>query len=134
MNVWLALAAADHPHHQTARAWFQGGDFHYSWFCRVSQMGFLRLLTRPPNGMTAAEAMAIYHRFLDLPNVRYSIEPDGLEEQWLKLVPSRPSGSTWTDSYLAAFAQVQGFRLTTFDRGFRQFSGLDLQLIEDRSK
>jgi hypothetical protein len=128
----MALTAADHPHHQAAVAWFEGADFQYCWFCRVSQMGFLRLLTRAPGGMTSAEAMGVYRNLLELPNIRYSMEPLGLDEQWLRLVPSRPSGSTWTDSYLAAFAMLQGLRFITFDRGFRQFVGLDLQLLDHR--
>ena len=36
---------------------------------------------------------------------------------------------TLTDAYLAAFAIVASRRLVTLDRGFRQFRGLDLDLL-----
>lgn len=47
INVWLALAYQGHQHHSAAVAWFRSlkdGNIH---FCRVTQLGFLRLLTHP---------------------------------------------------------------------------------------
>jgi predicted nucleic acid-binding protein len=34
------------------------------------------------------------------------------------------------DAYLAAFAMASGRRLATLDRGFRRFTGLQVELIE----
>jgi len=48
INVWLALAFPAHVHHLPARAWFgavpAGRPCH---FCRLSQLGFLRLANNP---------------------------------------------------------------------------------------
>jgi len=35
----------------------------------------------------------------------------------------------WTDAYLAAFAKMSAAGLSTFDQGFRRFSGLALELL-----
>ena len=40
-----------------------------------------------------------------------------------------PTGKLVTDAYLAAFAIAASRRLVTLDRGFRQFRGLDLDLL-----
>jgi predicted nucleic acid-binding protein len=45
VNVWIALAAERHIHHLPARQWFNAiGDERLA-FCRITQLGFLRLLT-----------------------------------------------------------------------------------------
>jgi predicted nucleic acid-binding protein len=45
VNVRIALAAERHKHHSMARQWFIGLRDADLAFCRVTQMGFLRLLT-----------------------------------------------------------------------------------------
>jgi predicted nucleic acid-binding protein len=35
------------------------------------------------------------------------------------------------DAYLAAWARAAGMRFVTFDRGFKVFEGLDLQLLSE---
>lgn len=44
-------------------------------------------------------------------------------------VSSRASAQLWMDAYLAAFALSGGYQLITTDGGFRQFSGLDLLVL-----
>lgn len=46
VNIWIAIAAAGHLHHRTAKEWFDSIDDPIV-FSRVTQMGFLRLLTNP---------------------------------------------------------------------------------------
>jgi toxin-antitoxin system PIN domain toxin len=45
VNVWIALAAERHIHHRAARHWFNNIHDETLVFCRITQMGFLRLLT-----------------------------------------------------------------------------------------
>ena len=45
VNVWLALAAADHGHHAQAVHWLDTCSDPVIAFCRVTQAGLLRLLT-----------------------------------------------------------------------------------------
>ena len=45
VNVWIALAAEGHVHHVPARKWFAAQPTASVAFCRITQMGLLRLLT-----------------------------------------------------------------------------------------
>ena len=48
INVWLALAFDSHIHHPDAKKWFDGlADDAICYFCRLTQLGFLRLATNP---------------------------------------------------------------------------------------
>ena len=58
-NVWLALAAPEHVHAVTARRWWEQETGRIA-FSRITQLGFLRLMTAAaamdgkPLSMTAA--------------------------------------------------------------------------------
>jgi uncharacterized protein len=46
VNVWLALTYEGHVHHIAAKRWFEPLDDEVRlFFCRVTQLGLLRLLT-----------------------------------------------------------------------------------------
>ena len=45
VNVWIALAAERHTLHRAARHWFSKLQDEKLAFCRLTQLGFLRLLT-----------------------------------------------------------------------------------------
>ena len=125
VNVWIALTAEGHIHHQVAALWFSSlGEDSRLGFCRITQISLLRLLTTPAvmgaDVMTQPEAWHIYDRWLDDPRVSYLEEPTGLEQAFRS--HSRrgiPAPKEWADSYLLAFAAVSGLRLVTFDQGFR---------------
>jgi toxin-antitoxin system PIN domain toxin len=133
-NVWLALAAEAHVHHESARAYWEGSAAPVAAFCRVTHMAFLRLLSNkavmgthvlPPS---AAWVKAL--EFLALPEVKLLSEPYGLAELWGRLSNTgRVSPNLWTDAYLAAFAKCAGLRLVTFDKGFSRFAGLDCLVL-----
>jgi len=59
--------------------------------------------------------------------VSFISEPNGIEAAMQKLT-NQPKSATpdWTDAYLAAFAFLAGLRIVTFDKGFKQYSGLAL--------
>ena len=35
----------------------------------------------------------------------------------------------WTDTYLAAFTEVTGYRLVTFDQGFAKYKKLSVKIL-----
>jgi predicted nucleic acid-binding protein len=44
------------------------------------------------------------------------------------LLPSKLA-DFWTDTYLAAFAEVTGYRLVTFDQGFGKYKKLSVEIL-----
>jgi predicted nucleic acid-binding protein len=57
-------------------------------------------------------------------------EPPGLEQVWVTMNGYHNNGANfWTDAYLAAFADVTGYRLVTFDRGFAKYKKLSVQIL-----
>lgn len=57
--------------------------------------------------------------------------PPGFETAFRQFTvkSTRPSPKDWADSYLAAFAEVSGFTIVTFDRGF-QARGTEALVLE----
>jgi predicted nucleic acid-binding protein len=77
LNVWFALALADHPHHRAAKDW-RKHDSTTIGFSRITQLGLLRLLTtsQAMGGMplTNADAWGVYDHFLTDARVRVFTE------------------------------------------------------------
>jgi len=138
-NVWLALALSRHAHHAAAREWFDAVHDRASvLFCRATQQTFLRLLTNasvlspygnPP--LTNRRAWEAYQALLADDRIVFRAdEPAGLEAVWLRFaLRATASPKIWMDGYLAAFALAGGYRMVTTDAAFRQFRGLDLELL-----
>ncbi len=138
-NVWLALALSRHSHHQAACGWLDTVDETKSiWFCRATQQSFLRLLTNSSvlgafgnPALTNRQALDAFNSLVSDARIGLVVpEPAGLESRWLQYA-SKDSASPklWMDAYLAAFAFTGGYRLVTNDSAYRQFAGLDLQVI-----
>lgn len=139
VNFWLALALSGHVHHSAVREWFDAiREPAAIRFCRATQQGFLRLLTHaavlapygnPP--LTNRQAWAAYEALLaDDRIVLQTTEPAGLERRWQRLAArDTASPKLWMDAYLAAFALAGGYRLVTTDAAFRQFRGLELEIL-----
>ena len=137
-NIWLALTLSKHGLHRVSREWFdrrEEGD--PVFFCRSTQQSYLRLLTTAevlaPYGIEPlrnAEAWAAYEGWLDSEYVAFTEEPRGLDSHWKSFaVREATSPKLWMDAYLAAFAMSGGYQLVTTDQGFKQFRGLDLQVL-----
>ena len=123
VNVWVALATPGHIHHTAALDWFQGTTDDRFLFCRVTQMGLLRLVTNPRvmgiSVVTADSAWKVFDAFLQDDRITYADEPPETEELWRKQTRLQGTGpNTWTDAYLAAFASAGGLTIATFDRQF----------------
>jgi hypothetical protein len=130
VNLWLALCFESHGHHVAARRWFDARAAESCAFCRLTQMGFLRLATNPKafgsEAVPMEGAWALYDQFLSDERVVVIQEPARIEDPWRTHTSGGLfSPKLWNDAYLAAFARVAGVKLVSFDRGFRQFEGLD---------
>lgn len=137
VNVWLATIVDAHPHHESAARWWSNdvvpSDVVVS-FCRVTQLGLLRLLTNErvmgKQRRSVKAAWEDYQQLVGQRPVSYSNEPPGIEAVLHELFDGkRSSRNFWTDAYLAAFARAGAMELATFDRGFRRFTGVKLILL-----
>lgn len=142
INVWLALAIQEHPHHAFARAYWanvvaasadaQPG----AWFCRTTALGLVRLLCQPKvvgNGaLDLSAAWHLYQSYRAMPQIGLLSETLACEAEISDLLKrTQPPARLWTDTYLAALAQSSGLRLVTFDRDFERY-GLKRVLILPR--
>jgi uncharacterized protein len=125
INVWVALTYEGHVHHRLAATWFATLKPDVDLlFCRLTQLGLLRLLTTKAvmgeEVMTQPEAWAAYDQWHQDPRVDVVHEPAEIEERFRTLTRLRqPAAKDWADSYLVAFATAGKLTLVTFDRGLR---------------
>jgi uncharacterized protein len=126
VNVWLALASEEHTHRNEALGWWRSYDGQIA-FCRITQMGLLRLLTtaavmndRP---LSMKEAWTAYDAFLGDERVEFLIEPTAVDRAFRGLSSSaHASPKLWTDAYLTALAAECGGSVVTFDRSLARRS------------
>jgi toxin-antitoxin system PIN domain toxin len=126
VNVWLALVADGHVHHESALRWYESTDPDSRiFFCRIAQLGLLRLLTTDAVMKTGVlnqdEAWAAYDRLLADERISLAEEPTQLESKFREITNlKRPAAKDWGDSYLIAFANAYGYSLVTFDRALAE--------------
>lgn len=140
VNVVFPLLVSRHQHRDTALEWFDSTDAGDVVLCRLTRLGALRLLctaqvmgpdvVQPKDAVEAMEVLEADERVVLLH------EPDGLDASLKTLVAGcATTPNLWTDAYLAAFTNVAGLKLVSFDRGFSKFVGLDfLQLPSGTAK
>jgi uncharacterized protein len=123
VNVWVALTYERHIHHIVAREWFFSlPAASRIFFCRLTQLGLLRLLNEPAvmgvdRALGQQEAWRTYDRWLEDSRIEFLHEPMGLEDLFRSFTSStQASPKEWADSYLMAFAQASRLTIVTFDR------------------
>lgn len=137
INVWLALAVQEHPHHAAAKSYWEGvqRDMHTTpatapqkiYFCRITMLGLVRLLCQPKvvgeGALALPAAWAVYQGFRALPMIDLLAEPAECDVQIQSLLTTQANlpARLWTDAYFAALAQSSNARLVTFDRDFERF-------------
>ena len=111
-------------------------------FCRATQHTFLRLLTNasvlspygnPP--LTNRQAWETYQALLADDRIAFrSEEPAGLEALWRRFAVRGTRLTQAVDGRLPGRLRVfaGGYRMVTTDAAFRQFGGLDVELIGER--
>jgi toxin-antitoxin system PIN domain toxin len=86
VNVWVAFAWAGHVHHEIARTWFAGLESGGAAFCRVTQMGFLRLITNHhvmgSEAVSQPRAWTLYEDLARDERVTFAPEPAEVEAAW----------------------------------------------------
>ena len=120
VGVWLAAIWGRHAHYPVASDWLnrQADDL---VFCRVTQMGLLRLLSTPTimgeDAIDRSQAWRLFDHLWADERVLWANEPDELDAVW-RAISARDDKShkLWTDDYLAAFAQASDLTLATLDR------------------
>lgn len=120
INVWLAIAASEHVHAGAARRWWEAAAGRIA-FSRMTQMGFLRVMTTSAamggKPLTMVEAWRIYDRLYEDDRVEYLPEPAGAEARFREFAAERaPAPKLWADAWLLAFAAAAGGTVVTFDR------------------
>lgn len=131
INVLVAAARADHPHHGVARTWLQqvlsGASAQPPLVLMPMVMAScLRLLTSPrvfrePSTPEAALA------FLDALLARRGVRLASLGAEWPRLrqlcLDRSLSGNAVPDAWLAAAVEDAGEHLVSFDRNFKKLLG-----------
>jgi uncharacterized protein len=133
VNVWLALAVEGHPQHKAAlKAW---SHLTRPSFCRLTHLGFLRLLcNRHVMGDAVLEpegAWIAYQQLKDASAVEFVEEPADLDARLKHFAKgAKAARDFWTDAYLAAFAKCAGMRIVSFDSGFTRHKDLACLMLE----
>ncbi|MGH8999603.1 MAG: TA system VapC family ribonuclease toxin [Acidimicrobiia bacterium] len=110
-NVLIAVAVADHVHHDAAEEWFSRRRGRFAT-CPITQGALIRLIIR--HGADAAQAMGVLAGVTK--QKAHQFWPDELD--FGKVAMTGVLGHRQvTDAYLAALARHHGGRLATFDQG-----------------
>ena len=129
LNVWLALTTPDHFHHQQALHYWEQQAAEQVHFCTVTALGLVRLASQAklmgPAVKTTHEASELLQALCQQPGVSLATPAsDGWDvfHQLMHQVdfPAR----LCTDTYLAALAISNGWRLVSLDRDFERFTDL----------
>ena len=120
VGVWLAAVWGRHVHYPVASDWLNR-QADGLVFCRVTQMGLLRLLSNPAimsdDCVDRSQAWRLFDQLWSDERVLWADEPDELDAVW-RAISARDDKShkLWTEDYLAAFAQASDLTLATLDR------------------
>src|SRR5262249_49752088 len=114
-------------HHRTAVEWLDMLSEERLYFCRLTQLGFLRLMTQPTvmrdEARTQAEAWADYDAFLGDARILFHPKPD---DQRLPsaLGPLLSAGRSpplpYPDAFLAPLPEAVGLQLVPFHHALGQ--------------
>ena len=134
VNVLLPLLVRHHEHHQLTLRWFEGLGAGEVLLCRMVQLALVRLLgNRTIMGkyaVSAPVAWGLITELLEDERLEFVAEPAKFDAEYPKLLRYPvPTSKLVGDAYLAAFSIAGQLRLTTVDKGFQQFRGVDLELL-----
>ncbi len=134
VNVLFPLLYSQELRHVKALGWAQRQAPQPIVICRLVQLGVMRLLGNSTilgkNAMTSLAALDLTLGLMEHEGFEFWPEPPNLVPIFRSLLRYPvPTTKLINDAYLAAFAISANLRLATFDSGFRQFPGLDLELL-----
>ncbi|MEO8525071.1 MAG: TA system VapC family ribonuclease toxin [Caldimonas sp.] len=131
VNVLVAAARSDHPHHRVARAWLEGtfAEADSGLVCTLMPMvlaSFLRLVTSPKIFKAPTrieEAIGFVDALLLVPGAQLA----ELGVEWKRFrqlcLDHELSANDIPDAWLAAAVAQRGEHLVSFDRDFRKLLG-----------
>jgi hypothetical protein len=120
INVWLAIAASEHIHAAVARLWWRSAKGRIA-FSRMTQMGFLRVMTTSAamdgKPLTMVQAWRVHDRLYEDDRVEFLPEPADVEARFREFAAERTAApKLWADAWLLAFASAAGGTVVTLDR------------------
>jgi uncharacterized protein len=120
VDVWLALAAPEHVHAAAARRWWEQ-ETGYIAFSRITQLGFLRLMTTAAamdgKPLTMTDAWRVHDRLFEDDRLAFVPEPAEVETRFREYASGQSaSPKLWADAWLLAFVEAAEGILVTFDR------------------
>jgi uncharacterized protein len=133
-NVLLSSVNQAATQHRLAKSLlekiFSEDDVGMSW---NALLGFLRISTKQgivPEPLTAMQALAVLDTWLTHPSCQI-LEPTPAHAGILGrlLLGAGTAGNLVSDAHLAALAIEHQATLCSFDRDFKRFTGLQLQLL-----
>jgi len=93
INFWVALVLDSHAGHGKAEAFFDTLSRDQLWFCRFTQIGFLRMLTNRsvmgPQTLTQQKAWQLYDRLCGDERIQYLAEPLALDSRFRRMTQGR---------------------------------------------
>lgn len=129
VNLLVAAARSDHPHHAVARGRLEEAFGGPDSFCTLMPMvlaSFLRLVTSPKifrDPTPIEDAIGFLDALLSLPGVRLA----ELGPEWARFrqlcLDKQLAANDLPDAWLAAAVSQRGEVLMTFDKGFRRLLG-----------
>jgi len=133
-NVWLALLVPRHQHHRLTREWFAALSAGDAGLCRAVHLAVIRLLSNgsimKDDALSAADAWNRLEELRQDERVDFLQEPSSLDSILPSLFRYRtPTRNLVNDAYLAAFAIGASRTVVTWDGGFQQFRGLDVEIL-----
>jgi uncharacterized protein len=119
VSVWVVLTIK-HVHQEIALDWWRR-ETRPIGFCRLTQIGLLRLLTTSAamdgKPLSMKQAWKTYDVLAGDERVEFISEPPSVERAFRGLSSStHASPKLWADAYLIALAAECGATLVTFDR------------------
>jgi uncharacterized protein len=119
-NVWLALVSHEHVHSVAARHWWNSNDGGVA-FCRISQLGLLRLLTTAAvmgnKPLSLDRSWRVYDELFADDRVVFVHEPPEMDAVFrARAVGRDASPKIWADAWMLAMASAAGGVLVTFDK------------------
>jgi uncharacterized protein len=135
VNFLFVLITNRHEHHRRAAAWMERAGTGHAVICRHAQLGLFRLLSNPAilreEALRSDDCWKVWQKLTTDERLRFAADEPGGLDPLLKAFTERRefTPKLWTDAYLAAFAKASNWSVVTFDSGFRQFPGIDLELL-----
>jgi toxin-antitoxin system PIN domain toxin len=137
VNVVFAIVVERHEHHTAAWKWWESQATGSVGLCLPVRLGLLRLLTNrmamenapvnPEEALAAWDALEADERTFDIDN-----HPTSAGEICFRknVLGRTPTPNLWTDALLAAWSEAAGYRLSSFDGGFRSFPNLEFEWLQ----